>query len=171
VSYAHLFIDKDVVVVGDGKLALRAVGELAAQSASSIHLIAPSRGALDTPLGQKLLNDEARVKVLIGYKVKAIRGNEFADRIGVESPQGEESEIKADGIFVALDLIPNSGSVKGLAELDEQGSVMIDKRNNTSVPGLFAAGDVTNAYGEQVLIAVGEGAKAALSAYEYIFSQ
>jgi alkyl hydroperoxide reductase subunit AhpF len=70
-----------------------------------------------------------------------------------------------------LGLIPNSDLVKELADLDEQGRVMVDNINRTNCPGLFAAGDVTNAYTEQVLIAVGEGAKAALSAYEYLLSK
>lgn len=168
VSYAHLYLGKNTVVVGDDKLALRAVAELA-QSAASVKLIAPGQGALNTPLAQKLLADE-KVELLAGYKVKAIRGQEFAETIVVAAPDGQEREILTDVIFVELGLIPNSAPVKGLAELDEQGGIMIDRRNHTSVPGLFAAGDVTNAYAEQVLIAVGEGAKAALSAYEYIFS-
>jgi alkyl hydroperoxide reductase subunit AhpF len=61
--------------------------------------------------------------------------------------------------------------VEGLVKLDEQGRVIIDGGCRTNVPGLFAAGDVTNTYAEQVLIAVGEGAKAALSAYEYLLPQ
>lgn len=168
VSYAQLFIDKNTVVVGDDKLALRAVAELA-QSAAAVTLVAPGQGALNTPLGQKLLADE-KVQVLAGYKVKAIRGQEYAQRVILETPDGQESEVQADGIFVELGLVPNSDPVKGLADLDEAGRVKIDRLNYTSVPGLFAAGDVTNAYAEQVLIAIGEGAKAALSAYEYIFS-
>ena len=55
-----------------------------------------------------------------------------------------------------------------LVDLDEQGRIKVDCSNHTSIPGVFAAGDVTNGYAEQVLIAVGEGAKAALSAYEYL---
>ena len=70
-----------------------------------------------------------------------------------------------------LDLVPNSGLVKELVELDTKGRVKIDARNRTTAPGLFAAGDVTDAYAEQVLIAIGEGAKAALSAYEYLLEQ
>jgi alkyl hydroperoxide reductase subunit AhpF len=58
--------------------------------------------------------------------------------------------------------------VKGVVDLDEQGRIIVDSACRTSVPGLFAAGDVTNSYAEQVLIAVGEGAKASLSAYEYL---
>ena len=64
-------------------------------------------------------------------------------------------------------LVPNSQIVADFVALDEQKRIIIDCGNHTSVPGIFAAGDVTNTYAEQVLVAVGEGAKAALSAYEY----
>ena len=80
-------------------------------------------------------------------------------------------DLKADGMFVEKALTPNTNMVKGLVELDEQDRVVIDCGCRTNVPGLFAAGDVTNNYQEQVLIAVGEGAKAALSAYEHLLPQ
>ena len=67
-----------------------------------------------------------------------------------------------------MGLLPNSEVVKDLAQLDDEGRVMIDHRNRTNCPGLFAAGDVTSTYAEQILVAVGEGAKAALSAFEYV---
>ena len=168
-SYAPLFIDKRTVVIGDGKLALRAAAELA-QVAAIVRLIAPTHGALDTPLGQKLTTDSPNVVILEGHQVKAIRGNGFAERIIVETPEGQEAEIYTDGVFIELGLLPNSGLVKELVDLDAQGRVIVDNRNRTGCPGLFAAGDVTNAYAEQVLIAIGEGAKAALSAYEYLLS-
>jgi thioredoxin reductase len=167
ISYAPLFIGKHTTVIGDGMLALRAVAELV-QIADAVHLVAPTHGDLDTPLAKSLTADPMKVVVLDGYQVKAIEGNEYAERVILESPAGQETEVGTDGIFVELGLIPNSGLVKGLAELDEQERVVVDNRNFTSCPGLFAAGDVTNAYAEQVLIAVGEGAKAALSAYEYL---
>jgi thioredoxin reductase len=169
ISYAPLFIGRHATVVGDGILALRAVAELA-QVASTVHLIAPSHGTLSMPLAQKLLADPMKIVVMEGYTVKAIQGKEFAEQVIVKSPEGQESKIDTDGIFVELGLLPNSDLVKGLTNLDNQGRVIIDKRNRTSCLGLFAAGDVTDAYAEQVLIAVGEGAKAALSAYEYLLS-
>jgi NADH-dependent peroxiredoxin subunit F len=165
-SYAPLMVDKQVVVIGDGPLALRAMAELT-QIAATVNLIMPTRGVLETALGQKLIQS-MKVELWIGYKVEAILGDYFAERVRLEAPDGEYVDVIADCIFVELGLLPNSDPVKGLAELDEQGRVMIDKRNCSSCPGLFAAGDVTNAYAEQVLIAVGEGAKAALSAYEYL---
>jgi alkyl hydroperoxide reductase subunit F len=170
ISYAPLFVGKQAVVIGDGELALRAVAELS-QVAASVHLIAPTRGALDSVIGQKLMRDGMRVKIMEGCKVKAIQGNGYAERVILETLERKETGIEADGIFIELGLIPNSDLVKGLADLDEQGRVMVDNLNRTNCPGLFAAGDVTNAYTEQVLIAVGEGAKAALSAYEYLLSK
>jgi alkyl hydroperoxide reductase subunit F len=167
-SYAPLMVDKQAVVIGDGPLALRAMAELA-QVAATVNLIMPTRGVLDTALGKKLIQS-VKVVLWIGYKVEAIMGDYFAERVRLEAPDGEYVDVIADCIFVELGLLPNSDPVKGLAELDEQGRVMIDKRNCTSCPGLFAAGDVTNAYAEQVLIAVGEGAKAALSAHEYLLT-
>ncbi len=168
VSYAPLFVGKHTVVIGDGKLALRATAELA-QVADTVHLVAPTHGALDTPFAKGLLaKDQMKVVVFEDHKVKAIEGNGFADRIVLENPEGTEAEIHADGFFIELGLLPNTDLVKGLVELDDQGRVIVDNRNRTNCLGLFAAGDVTNAYVEQVLIAVGEGAKAALSACEYL---
>ena len=67
-----------------------------------------------------------------------------------------------------MNLIPNSQMVKDFAELDDQDRIKVDIYARTNVPGLFAAGDVTDSYAEQVLVAVGEGAKASLSAYDYL---
>lgn len=169
ISHAPLFLDKHTTIIGSGNLALRAVAELA-QVAATVHLVAPTHGVLDTPLAKRLTADGMKVVVLENHKVKAIEGNGFAERVILETPDGKEAEIGSDGIFVELGLLPNSGLVQGLANLDDQGRVMVDNRNRTNCLGLFAAGDVTDAYAEQVLIAVGEGAKAALSVYEYLLS-
>ena len=67
-----------------------------------------------------------------------------------------------------MNLIPNSQMVSDLVELDDMGRIKVDCYARTNVPGVYAAGDVTDSYAEQVLVAVGEGAKAALSAYEYL---
>jgi alkyl hydroperoxide reductase subunit AhpF len=67
-----------------------------------------------------------------------------------------------------MGLVPNSQMVQDLVELDESGHIKVDCLTRTSLPGVFAAGDVTDIFAEQVLIAVGEGAKAALSAYDYL---
>ncbi len=166
ISYAPLFIDKTTTVIGDGELALRSAGELATV-AQHVHLVGPSSEVLESTLGRKLKASE-NVTVLERYTVTEILGEDYAERVVVKGPQGEEAEIGADGTFIEMALIPNSDMVKGLVDLDPQGRIKIDARNRTSVPGIFAAGDVTDTYTEQVLVAAGEGAKAALSAYEYL---
>jgi thioredoxin reductase len=166
ISYAPLFVEKRATVVGDGELALRAACELA-QVADTVHLIAPTHGKLDSPMAKKL-TDNMKVVVWDEHKVKAFRGNGFVNRVLVQTPDGQESEVETDGVFIELGLIPNVEAVEKLVELDDRGRIKIDSRNRTNCEGLFAAGDVTDAPAEQVLIAVGEGAKAAISAYEYL---
>jgi thioredoxin reductase len=168
VSYAPLFVDRVTIVVGDSGLALRAAAELA-RIARHVTLVAPTHGDLDSPLGQRL-SAMTNVTILQGYQVRQVRGDEAARSL-VIACNGEAHELHADAIFVELGLIPNSHLVAGLVERDAEGRIKIDVRNRTSAPGIFAAGDVTDAYAEQVLIAIGEGAKAALSAYEYLLEQ
>lgn len=166
VSHAPLFIGKKTAVIGAGPLALRAVTELSL-SADTVHLITPGPDMLATPLVKRLATD-LKVVLWEGYSVQEIVGTAYAERILMESSDGAKAEIEADGIFIELGLIPNTEPVQGLVDLDDLGRVMIDNHNQTSCRGLFAAGDVTDAFAEQILIAVGEGAKAALSAYDYL---
>jgi alkyl hydroperoxide reductase subunit F len=126
ISYAPLFIDKQVVVIGEDELALRSAAELSTVAAK-VQLVGPAK-----------------------------------------SPDGVESDLDMDGAFIEKGLVPNTQSVADLVNLDEQKRVIIDCFNRTNVDGVFAAGDITNIYAEQVLIAIGEGAKAALSAYDYL---
>ncbi len=165
-SYAPLFIDRNTIVIGDGELALRSAAELATV-AKHVNIVCASGEIFTTPLGMKLKAAE-NVTTLEGYKVTKIKGDDFAKSVILHDPKGQESELTIDGIFIEMSLVPNTSIVEGLVHLDEQGRIKIDCGNHTNVPGLFAAGDVTNTYAEQVLVAVGEGAKASLSAYEYL---
>jgi len=165
-SYAPLFIDKTVIVIGDDELALRSTGELAT-IAKQVYLVCMGNQVLDSPLWMKL-QTALNVTILKGYQVVAVKGDQFARTLVTRDPAGRLAEYAADAMFVEKALKPQSDMVQGLVELDERGRIIVDCANCTNVPGLFAAGDVTNGYAEQVLIAVGEGAKAALSAYEYL---
>jgi alkyl hydroperoxide reductase subunit F len=165
-SYAPLFIDRTTVVVGDGDLAQRSAAELAT-IAEKVYLVAKEVGKLDTALGKKLLA-APNVEVLAGYDVAEVLGDDFARTVVLHDPEGQVVEINADGTFIEMALIPNSQMVAGLVELDEQGRIKVDCGSRTNVAGIYAAGDVASGFAEQVLIAVGEGAKAALSAYEYL---
>lgn len=165
-SYAPLFIEKTTIVVGDEDLAFRSAAELATV-AKQVYLVCQQKDIPDTPLGRKL-QSASNVTILRGHQVVEVKGDEYARILVLRDPQGHLVEYAADGMFVEKALTPNSEMVKDLVKLDERGRVIVDCANRTNVPGLFAAGDVTNIYAEQVLIAIGEGAKAALSAYEYL---
>lgn len=164
-SYAPLFRDRVAAVVGDGELALRSALDLA-RFACQVFLIVPGRNRRDAALSAQVAAHPAIVP-RYDSRVLEVLGDEYARSLRLVGPEGEE-EIRTDGVFVEYDLLPNSELVRGWVDLDPAGRVRIDFQNRTTRPGIFAAGDVTNTYREQVLIALGEGAKAALSAYGYL---
>ncbi len=168
-SYAQLFIDKDTVVIGQDDLALRSAAELATV-ARHVTVVGTKKQALQTILGQKLVSSP-NVSILPDYKVKRVEGNGYCNTVIVESDKGKEESITTDGTFVEIALRPNTAMVTDLVKLDDRGFVKVDQYSRTSEPGVFAAGDVTNIFAEQVLVAVGEGVKAALSAYDYLLTK
>lgn len=165
-SYAPLFIDKTVIVIGGGELALRSAGELATV-AKQVTVVYEGDKPMDTPLAKKL-SEAGNVTILKSAQVLEVKGDNYARTLVVKDKTGKAAEYSADGMFVEKDLIANTKMVEGLVSFDERGRIVVDGPCRTNVPGLFAAGDVTNTYAEQVLIAIGEGAKAALSAYDYL---
>jgi len=168
-SYAPLFIDRSVVVIGDEELALRSAGELSTV-AKEVTMVCTNDTLMQSPLGQKL-QTAGNVKIMKDCEIVEVLGDDYARKLILRDASGKLKEFPADAMFVEKALTPNTKMVAGLVELDKQGRIIIDCGCRTNVPGLFAAGDVTNNYAEQVLIAVGEGAKAALSAYDYLLPQ
>jgi NADH-dependent peroxiredoxin subunit F len=174
-SYAPLFIDRTAVVVGEGELALRSAAELATIARKVVVVCeCPDPACLETPLGQKILKT-SNVQVLQGFEVMEIYGEEngsgkFARGLYLRNPNGQELNLAADGTFIEKALHANTKMVTGLVDMDEYGRIQVDCAGRASLPGIFAAGDCATGYAEQVLIAVGEGAKAALSAYDYLLT-
>ncbi|MDZ4047021.1 MAG: FAD-dependent oxidoreductase, partial [Pseudoxanthomonas sp.] len=81
---------------------------------------------------------------------------------------GDTHRVELEGIFVQIGLLPNTEWLKGVVELSPRGEIVIDDRGQTSVPGVFAAGDATTVPYKQIVIAMGEGSKAALSAFDHL---
>ena len=167
-THAHLVAGKQVVVIGTTKRALRGVIELA-RSAAQVYLIAPDATNMTSALA-RTIRSCANVQVLANYAVKEIAGRESVESVAIEH-DGERSWLRADAVFADLGLLPNSGIARRLAQVDPDGFLLVDDKNATTQPGLFAAGDVTTAFGEHMLIAIGDGARAAASAYEYILAR
>ena len=168
VSYAPLFIDRTTAVVGESELGLKSALELA-QIARQVYFIVPSASVLDNPMGKKL-KASRNVTILDGYTVKEIKGEGIYAKSVLVAKGAEEKDLPVDVTFVEMELIPNSDLVGSMVKLDAKKQIVVDSRNRTSTPGIFAAGDVTDVHAEQVLICIGEGAKAALTAYEYLLS-
>ena len=167
-TYAHLMIGKRVAVIGSTLRALRGCAELVG-SASQLTLIASGDDLAQSSV-LDALRQQPSVEVLLGYTVKEILGSAATEGVVVEGPGGRR-EIDTDRVFVDLGLRPNSSLVQGLVETDGDGFIVIDDNNGTSVPGIFAGGDVTTSFCEQVLLAIGDGARAAMHAYDYLLTR
>lgn len=167
VSHAPYFAGRDVAVVGNNRRTLVAALELA-PIARQIYLIATMHQAMYQLPEAELVLALPNVTPFINWEVQAILGDDFVTGISLVGANGETRQLAVDGIFVQMALLPYNEMIRELVEVGEEGHVIVNHRCETSLPGLFAAGDVTNIQSEQVLAAIGEGAKAALSAWEYL---
>ena len=96
------------------------------------------------------------------------REDKFLSGVTLLNEKGEEQTISLDGVFIEIGWLPNTDMVEGFVDLNEKKEIIVDINGKTSVPGIFAAGDVTNVKSKQIIIAAGDGAKAALEAFEYL---
>jgi len=169
VSHAPLFIDMDVAVIGDGTPALQAVAELA-QIAKSVTAVGIPSKLADSDLGQKL-KASGKVKFLQNFEVEEIRGKGAVGEILVrDKVKKTEQVIPVQGVFIELGFEAGADLYSHMVKTTSEGRIMISENNQTNIPGLFAAGDITDVNAQQVVIAIGEGANAALSAYNYLIT-
>ncbi len=165
---APFFRGKKVVVAGGGNSAFTAAADLL-KLAGTVTLVnsAPDWQA-DRMMYEPVAANEAAT-LLAGHEIAAIEGERKVRKVRLrDRASGEEKALAADGVFVEIGGVANSGPVKGLAKLNEYGEIAIDCGCRTSVEGLFGAGDVTTIPYKQGVSSAGEGAKAALSAYDYL---
>lgn len=170
ISHAAFFKDRMVAVVGGSERTLIAALELA-QLARHVYLI-PARPQVMIGLPEtRLLRQQRNVTPFTGWEVQQIYGDDFVTGISLVGANGETRQLAVEGVFIEFGLLPNNELVRGLVEMDAGGHIPINHHCETSIPGLFAAGDVTDIQSEQVIVAMGEGAKAALSAWKYLVTQ
>jgi NADH-dependent peroxiredoxin subunit F len=162
-----LFQDMDVVVVGGGNSALEAAIDMT-KIARHIYL------ASLTPLtGDHILRDKVQkadnVTLLTEHETLEVSGTDSVSGIRLKDlKSGQEKELSVRGVLVEIGLIPNSDLVRSTLKLNEFGEIPINCACETGIPGLYAAGDVTNVPAKQIVVAAGEGAKAALQAHLYL---
>jgi thioredoxin-disulfide reductase len=166
---APFFKDKTVAVIGGGNAGLEAALDLA-RYAKKIYILefSPEIKA-DEFLHEKAKKDK-KIEVILSAQSKEIKGTNLVDSFVYQNRKSKGlKEIKVDGVFVMIGNVPAGGFIKNLVDFSERGEIKINpKTNETKTKGLFAAGDVTTVPYKQIVVAAGEGAKAALSCYNYL---
>jgi alkyl hydroperoxide reductase subunit F len=167
---APLFADLDVAVAGGGNAALEAAIDLM-KVAKNVYMVSLTPLTGDEILQDKVLGSPG-VEVFTEYKIIRIVGDSAVEGIEIESLKtGDVKRLDVQGVMVEIGLLPNSEIVIDTLETNSIGEIVVDSRCRTGISGVFACGDVTDVPFKQVVVAAGEGAKAALSAYDYIINQ
>lgn len=163
-----LFKGKEVAVVGGGNAAAIAALEVA-QYASKVYLLSLYSKLVADKLEQEKIKTASNISLLFNVQVKEIQGNKFVTGLIYQNKiSQEEKKLTVQGIHIEIGSVPSSNFIKGVVKLNKQGEIKIDPLNRTSQPGILAAGDVTDVSHKQIVIAAGQGAKAALNAYDYL---
>ncbi|MGA7677545.1 MAG: FAD-dependent oxidoreductase [Dehalococcoidia bacterium] len=162
-----LFADMKVAVIGGGNSALEVVDDMV-KIASNVYLV-----SLTSLTGDQMLIDRVKdagnLTMFVEHEVVAITGEKLVDGIKIRDLKTkQERELQVGGVFIEIGLIPSSDLLKDVAALNHIGEIEVNCSNETNVAGLFAAGDVTNVPEKQIVVAAGEGAKAALQAHRYL---
>jgi alkyl hydroperoxide reductase subunit F len=118
---------------------------------------------------QEKITKSKKVSILNNSQVIEILGDNFVNAIKIEKDKKEET-LAVQGIFVEIGLIPNSDFAVDLNKTKSR-EIKVNNKNETNIPGIFAAGDVTDVFEKQIIIAAGEGAKATLSVFRYLSSR
>ncbi|MCW7474722.1 alkyl hydroperoxide reductase subunit F [Leptospira levettii] len=163
------FKDKDVAVVGGGNSGVEAALDLSGIVKSVTLVEFGDKLNADKVLLDKVASSP-NIKTLIKAQTTEIQtGEDKVTGLTYKDRSTEEiSTIPLDGVFVQIGLVPNSSFVKDLVATNRFGEILVDEKCKTNVDGIFACGDVTNTPYKQIIIAMGEGAKAAISAFEYL---
>ena len=166
---APLFQDKTVAIIGGGNAGFEAALELT-KYCPKIYILEVSSKVGADEINQERAKNSGKIEVILNAKVKEIKGKEKVTSLIYENlHKKEKKELPVEGVFVEIGSIPATGFLKDLVDFNEQDEIKINPKTcETKTPGLFAAGDVTDVKDKQIIVAAGEGAKAALSAYEYL---
>lgn len=167
---APLYRDADVAVIGGGNSALGAVLDLV-NIGRKITLVSLTPLTAD-PIYQEKVMQAENVTVFTEYLPVRILGERMVQGLEIKSLVTGEIEVLAvEGVFVEIGILPSSGLFIDTLACNQKGEILVDAECRTGVAGVFACGDVTNVPFKQVVVAVGEGAKAGLSAYSFLVNQ
>ena len=156
-----------MAIIGGGNSALEA-GLMMAEIASRVYVVNKNPQFKGDQILIDKLTKHPKVEILYESKTKEIVGDKFVKGLKYTDKQGEEKELEIDGIFVHIGMVPNSDIVPAETQKNDSGEIVVNKNCETNIPGLYAAGDVTDVSFNQIIIAAGQGCIAALSAVNYL---
>ena len=167
VCYGPLFGGKTVSVIGGGNSALESA-LMMADIASKVYVINKNTKFKGDQILLDNLKTKKNVEIIYEARVDEIIGQKFVTEIKYNDKSGTVQELKTDGIFIHVGMLPNSGIVPPEIEKNQFGEVIVNKNCETNMPGLYAAGDLTDVPHKQIIIAAGQGCCAVLSAVQYL---
>ncbi len=168
---APLYRDKAVAIIGGGNSAFTAARDLL-PFASEIHLVNTLPDWQADPVLYEQVAGDPRVHLHPGTEVREFLGRDRLTGVRLESLDGKgRLDLRVEGVFLEIGLTPSSEPVRGLVDLNARGEIVVSRDKSTSVPGFFAAGDVTDEPEKQIVVAAGAGAKAALAADRYLLDR
>ncbi|KQU84368.1 alkyl hydroperoxide reductase subunit F [Variovorax sp. Root318D1] len=163
-----LFKGKRVAVIGGGNSGVEAAIDLAG-IVGHVTLIEFDTALRADAVLQRKLKSLQNVDVFTNAQTTEITGDQKVNGLVYKDrATGELKKVELEGVFIQIGLVPNTDWLKGVVELTKHGEIVVDARGQTSVPGVFAAGDVTTVPFKQIIIAAGDGAKAALGAFDHL---
>lgn len=163
-----LFKGKRVAVIGGGNSGVEAAIDLAGIVGHVTLIEFDTQLRADAVL-QRKLKSLKNVDVFTNAQTTEITGDQKVNGLVYKDrATGEQKKVELEGVFIQIGLVPNTDWLKGVVELTKHGEIVVDARGQTSVPGVFAAGDVTTVPFKQIIIAAGDGAKAALGAFDHL---
>jgi len=168
---APMFKNKTVAVIGGGNAGFATAIDLIkyAKKIYILEFFPEMKGDIVT---KEKLEKSGKVEFILNAAVKEIKGTKFVENLTYEDRRtSKDHEIEVEGVFISIGMMPKAGFAEKLVELNKIGEIVIDKDNYTKTPGVFAAGDISDIKYEQIVIACGEGAKAALAATDYLKKQ
>jgi len=163
------FKNVKIAIIGGGNSGFNAAIE-ATKYGNKVYLLEFSSKVIAEEIIQERAKKTGKIKVILNAKIKKILGKDkVRGLIYEDSVSKKENTLKIEGIFIMIGEVPATDYVKDLVDFNEKDEIVVDpKTGQTRTPGLFAAGDLDNVPYKQIVIAAGEGAKAALSAYDYL---
>lgn len=162
-----LFAGKDVIITGGGNSAVEAAIDIA-KIANTVKLVHRSEFRADKVLVEKLYSLK-NVEIYLQTQIQEIHGEMLMTHItALDKKENKELTIKADGLFVEIGYLPKSEIFEGLVEMNEKKEIIVNNKAETNIEGIYASGDVTDVPYKQIIISTADGAKAALSANDYV---